>query len=188
MRWSIVSILLLACKPAPPEPAAAAQVVHPDLHCPHGTQPAGKAPPMGYEVWCHKAQPNGTWLRHGPSIAWHPNEQRSAVGEYVEGKRAGAWEFFYPTGELQKHGAFIGGVENGVWAHFHPNGAPRSEGEMVDGKEHGPWTYWELDGRFTTGNWILGERDGVWTEHNANAEPTAERVYKAGRMIAMREL
>ena len=63
----------------------AIKLVHPDLHCIDGTRGAGKPPPMGHEVWCHKGLPNGTWIRHGPSIKWHGNEQRAAVGEYAEG-------------------------------------------------------------------------------------------------------
>lgn len=188
MRAFLLVLALTACKPAPPVVAVAAKPIHPDLVCPGGTIQAGKAPPLGAEVWCHQSLPNGTWIRHGAVIGFFSNEQRAFTGEYQNGKKSGNWQFFYPTGQLEKQGPYAGGVENGLWTSFHPSGDRRSEGDMVDGKEHGPWSYWMEDGSWTAGSWNLGARDGVWIEHDINGKPRSEREYKAGRMIAMREL
>lgn len=188
MRWLLLVVGLSACTKAPPEQAVGQRSVHPDLHCPSGTIPAGKGPPNGYDAWCQKGRPNGTWVRHGPNITWHPNEQRASFGEFVEGKRSGHWEYYFPTGSIERQGSFVGGVAEGVWTAFHPSGARRSEGEMVDGKEHGTWTYWEEDGSWSTGQWNLGQRDGVWVDHDNADVAFRERTYRSGRMVGMRDL
>jgi len=162
---------------------------HPDLQCPALSIPAGKAPPVGYEVWCHTQGEPGKWLREGPSIAWHSNAQRASEGLYAAGKRTGPWQIWYPTGQPKEQGSYVGGVKEGVWTSYHPDGTRSSEGEMVQGQQHGAWNYWSPDGQSRTeGQWKLGEKDGVWHELDADDRKVSERVYRNGRLLTQKEL
>jgi len=181
---------LAGCPPkAPSVTAPSLPVGHPDLKCPPGTRPAGHAPPHGYEVWCEQPLPDGSAQREGPSIAWHGNEQRKAEGSYVAGKQNGPWLYWFPTGTPETQGSFAMGVKEGVWTTFQPNGERAAEGQFVDGKEHGPWTYWNPDALTRTeGSFVLGLREGVWIDYGPDGKAVRERVYRAGRMITVREL
>lgn len=177
----------------PPKPAAetgpSRPVGHADLKCPAGTAPAGYAPPHGWEVWCEKFLPDGTTVREGPSIAWHPNEQRKAEGSWADGRQHGPWVYWYPTGAPQSQGTFAMGAKEGVWTTFQPDGQRASEGQFVDGAEHGPWTFWNAETLTRTeGSYLLGDRDGIWIDYGPDDEPVRERTYRSGRMTTMREL
>lgn len=181
-------LALAGCPPKTPqtEPMAAGPI-HPDLQCPPGTMPAGAAPPVGLEVWCQKPSTNGTtWLRHGPVISWHSNEQRRLEGAYLEGKETGAWLYWYPTGTPQQQGSYTMGVRDGVWTSYHPDGERASEGQYVDGSEHGPWVYWNADLLTRTeGEYVLGERDGTWVDYGPDEQPVRERLYRSGRLVSV---
>lgn len=177
----------------PPKPGAATgpelPVGHPDLKCPAGTAAAGYAPPNGWEVWCEKFLADGTEVREGPSISWHPNEQRKAEGSWADGKQHGPWLYWFPTGTPESQGSFAMGNKEGVWTTFQSNGERASEGQFVSGAEHGPWVYWNTDALTRTeGSYVLGNRDGIWRDYGPDDKPVRERVYRDGRMITMREL
>ena len=184
--------LLLAGCPKNNEVEATAAIVnpHPDLHCPAETIPAGKAPPQGYNVWCRLWQDaSGTWVRQGPSITWHANEQKESEGLFASGKQTGPWRYWYPTGQSEQQGSFIGGVKEGAWVTFHASGQKESEGAMVSGTHHGEWNYWAEDGPTRTlGSWNLGKKDGVWNDFNAEDRAITERIYRNGRLISQKGL
>jgi antitoxin component YwqK of YwqJK toxin-antitoxin module len=189
-RLAWATLFLLACaKKAPEAPTAAGGPNYPDLKCATGTAPAGLAPPQGFEVWCQSVLPSGEPQREGPSIAWHPNEQRSAEGAWSVGRRTGTWQYWYPNGQLEKTGSYTNGVEDGVWVSYHENGQRMSEGQMIGGKESGAWSYWTEDGQTRTdGQWRLGLRDGVWTDFAPGDVPVREKIWRDGRLITQREL
>jgi antitoxin component YwqK of YwqJK toxin-antitoxin module len=187
--WILACAAACAKQSGTAEVAAAAASPHPDLVCPPPLVPAGLAPPQGWEVWCQVPLPTGTFQRQGPSIAWHSNEQRSAEGTWSAGKKSGTWQYWFPTGQLEKTGNYVNGVEDGVWVNYHPTGQRAGEGQMVDGKENGEWTYWSEDGTTrTVGRWSLGLRDGVWTDFGAGDEPLREKVFRGGRMVSQKEI
>ncbi len=166
-----------------PEPVQ----VHPDLFCADGTEGAGAPPPAGQEVWCQRSLPTGKWLRHGPAIEWHTNEERRATGDYYQGEKNGPWLYWFPTGTPERQGNYAHGVKNGVWTEFHVSGDRKSEGEFVEGREHGPWLYWEGDLRIE-GAYIMGAPDGTWLEYNRDDIAVRERIYRSGRLVSQREL
>ncbi len=183
-------VLLLGCPKQTTTAPVASGPVHPDLICPENTQPAGQVPPSGYEAWCHEVTPAGRWIRRGPALTFHGNNEKSSQGGFLADRKSGPWIFWYPTGQIERQGSFAGGVEDGFWVHFHANGEQASEGKMVDGKEHEVWTYWSEDGSTRTeGNWALGKRDGTWVNYDlATDRPISERDYRAGRLVSSREL
>jgi len=190
VRYAPLALLVVACaKTAPPEEAAKIVNPHPDLHCPANTIPAGKAPPQGYKVWCHQQISPGKWVRQGPTITWHDNEERASEGLYARDRKTGPWQFWYPTGQPSQQGGFVGGVKDGVWVSYHSDGQRESEGQMVDGKQHGEWNYWAEDGQTrTVGSWNLGNKDGVWNDFNAEDRAITERVFRSGRLISQKGL
>ncbi|MFT4627691.1 MAG: hypothetical protein ACI8PZ_006378 [Myxococcota bacterium] len=166
-----------------PEPVQ----VHPDLICPADTVGTGAPPPRGQEVWCQRLLPTGKWLRHGPAIEWHANEQRRATGEYYEADKHGPWLFWYATGTPERQGSYTRNVKNGVWTEFHVSGDRKSEGEFVEGQEHGMWVFWDENTR-VEGEYVMGEPNGIWLEYTPENIATRERVYRSGRLVSQREL
>ena len=76
-----------------------------------------------------------------------------------------------------------------MWTSYHPSGDRASEGQMVDGKENGRWTYWNNETLSRTeGEYILGDRDGIWMDFGPDDRPLRERTYRAGRLVSQREL
>ncbi len=182
-------LLLTGCKkPIEPLPEPERVPVHPDLHCPEGTIDTGAAPPVGQEVWCQKQLPSMRYVRHGPSIAWHTNEQRQSTGDYHEGKPHGSWLYWYATSTPEKQGAYTKGLKNGVWTEFHITGDRKSEGEYVEDEEHGPWMYWTEEKVRIEGAFIMGQQDGVWLDYSTEDVAVRERVYRNGRLVSQREL
>lgn len=189
--WAMlaVAITLAGCPKTTAPVAVGPPQGHPDLACPPGTVPAGFGPPNGIEAFCQKQRPDAVWVRQGPAIEWHTNEQRASEGSYVDGKRDGPWLFWYPTGSAEKQGTYSRGVEEGVWTEYHVNGDRKSEGQWVDGKQHGHWTFWNSDSLTRTeGNFVLGEKDGTWIDVGTDEQPIRERLYRQGRLISQREL
>jgi hypothetical protein len=188
-RLLVLPLLISCAKPVATTGASTPASPHPDLHCPPGSIPAGKAPPLGLEVWCHAQGQPGKWLREGPSISWHDNQQRASEGLFSHGKPTGPWQYWYPTGQPMEQGSFAGGVKDGVWVTYHADGTRSAEGTMVDGKHHGEWSYWSSDGQSrTVGQWKLGKKDGIWNEMNAEDRAVAERLYRDGRLVSQKDL
>jgi len=178
----------MGCRKAPVVMAEPPPPLHADLICPEGTQEAGTPPPSGTEVWCHRLDASGTWLRSGPSISWHPNQHRSAQGEWKDNQRSGPWIYWHPNGAPQSHGHFSNGLKDGVWLDYHASGDPESEGAFVEGREHGPWLYWAADLTRVEGQWELGSRAGIWLDYEASGRASRQRDYRDGRLISQKEL
>lgn len=111
----------------PARPAAETGLTAPEIpyraECEPGTQVAGRAPPDGREQWCEKVLPDGTRVRHGWYIAWHPSGVKSEAGKFRDGK------------------------EHGVWLRWHENGQKRVQAEFRDGVQHGVLIRWDPEGR-----------------------------------------
>lgn len=185
MRTVALLALLAGC----PKQTATEQAVNAAIACPAGTQPAGKAPPEGFEAWCQRVAPTGEVTREGPAITWHPDGTRASAGSYAVNRKSGFWSTYYPDGKPQAEGSYEVGVQVGLWKEYHPSGELKTEGEYAAGKPHGYWTYWHPNGQLlTAGDLVEGDKTGTWIEYDEQGKPKTERVYRNGRVLSQREL
>lgn len=67
-------------------------------------------------------------------------------GEFVDGRKNGAWKLFYPSGEVAAVGSYVNDEMNGEWTYYHEGGAVSSTGQYMEGKRNGYWTAFNRDG------------------------------------------
>jgi hypothetical protein len=170
--------------PSDAKPAAPAPVRG---DCPEGTFQFGAEPPQGFEKWCHK-EVGGTWIKHGPYAKWFKNGKPEATGEYADGVQAGRWTEYGETGN-KSEGEYAAGKRTGTWTLRHPDGM-REVGAFASGERDGAWTiFWdEKEVRKEAGKFVAGKRDGVWTYYDQNDLPTGEATYKAGELVATKQI
>jgi hypothetical protein len=68
-------------------------------------------------------------------------------GPLEEGLRAGAWQHFYPNGELIAEGHYVDGEKAGPWKFFYPDKKLWMEGVFVEGLKEGSWKEYDSQGR-----------------------------------------
>lgn len=190
MRATVVLLLLAAACPKKAGVEPAVKNLHPELQCPEETDEAGAPPPDGLEVWCQLPAVGGLGaVRQGPSITFHPNGQKAAMGEWRGGKQDGLWNTWYDDGQPQSEGTFLNGQKQGFWTEYHATGHRMSAGQMIDDVPDGEWTYWnEQGGKAVTGAWVNGERQGEWYDYASDGVAVRVKIYQLGRMISQREL
>src|SRR4051812_5666166 len=89
------SLTLFGCTVQPPAP------------CPDGAEQVEQAGEKGLkETWCQQLDGAGNWVRHGPSVAHHPNGQFAARGDFANDRREGVWRYWFDNGKLRETGRY----------------------------------------------------------------------------------
>lgn len=176
--------------------------------CPAGSVRHGEPPPVGRAQWCRRRQA-GSWVNHGPFMAWHPNGRMQAKGTYRDGKPHGRFEMWFQNGQRRARGHYEQGQKEGVWRSWHmrgglaieatfaddeENGPWRSwwqegylsaQGQMQDGWESGYWVFWHTNGRLAqAGHYSRGNRTGWWERWERSGEPLPMLRFEDGDEVA----
>lgn len=141
--------------------------------------------------------------RTGEWVMYWPDGSRKAVGGYLEGKRDGDWVYYRLDGTVEQEGVFQRGDWNGRWKWYHLNGKLHRDERYRRGKEdgaffelsasgdtlargvyergykQGPWIEHVNDDR-REGNYLDGERDGLWRHLDDQGALRFEGAYVAG--------
>jgi antitoxin component YwqK of YwqJK toxin-antitoxin module len=75
--------------------------------CPPDTELRGS--PKAGQQSCEYQDSNGTLVKHGPFLDWHPNGQKSSEGNYRHGKQDGHWVFWDEQGKKVAEREYRGG-------------------------------------------------------------------------------
>jgi hypothetical protein len=86
----------------------------------------------------------------GPARFVFTNGKRRHEGQYVDGKKEGAWTRFDPDGNRVELAFFSEGELNGPRIEFFPSGQKRLEETYAGGKRQGRQTLYRLDGDVET--------------------------------------
>jgi peroxiredoxin len=132
-------------------------------------------------------QQTGQWLYRDAQ------GQKEAQGFWSNDKQIGAWQWWYPNGNLKQQGSYAPmGFRTGWWSFHHPDGtvqAAGSYGSESDGmldRQQGPWTYRRADGSVAaTGPFIEGSRSLVWTTRAPDAALGTQGPYWQGVKIGL---
>jgi antitoxin component YwqK of YwqJK toxin-antitoxin module len=134
---------------------------------------------------------DGKFVSHGSVVRYHPNRQKSAEGNYYEGKETGTWIFWNDGGVKVGEGRFENGKLNGKWIEYYPADAlkhrsPRKkiEIEWRNGSEDGPISAWHPNGkRACDGEFRTGNKHGIWMFFDEDGKPIRKELYSNGKPV-----
>lgn len=91
--------------------------------------------------------------------------QSDIIGNYVDGKREGAW-FLKDERFLQgsMRGEFHNDKMNGTWQYFNAAKQLIAEGDFVDGLRNGTWTLYQNNKERCHGEFVNGKKTGQWKD------------------------
>lgn len=149
-------------------------------------------------------------LLDGTSIGYHPNGEKSYMGQYSSDNKIGIWFSYYKGGELNEierynpsgklEGASISFYENGdtltfgdykenerigEWKSFYEGGKiKREEYYILGGLKHGVWSsYYEGSDLRSQGSYLNDSLDGVWNWYHKDGQESSIEKYENGKLI-----
>ena len=115
-------------------------------------------------------------------------------GEYANGQKDGQWQTWYPNESLQSQVIYKSGLENGSYKEWWPkytdseeDAILKAEGDFILGNKNGVWKTWYANGLMESKNYFEnGVRDGVqevWYDYLIRDEPVLKLKgeYKKGK-------
>lgn len=153
MTLCAVAVSTVALAQAPvavvPTPGKLAPGAELKLSCPGGTKQIGGQKSALEATLCVKVGPNSTRLFHGPYVAFWPNGNKQAEGQYEDGNRGGHWVFFDEQGVKTGETNFKDDSYHGSRIEFFPTGKVKLEETYVMGKRQGPQKTYDAAGKVT---------------------------------------
>jgi antitoxin component YwqK of YwqJK toxin-antitoxin module len=137
---------------------------------------------MGEGIYDAGGYEQGHWKEY------HANGALKAEGEYLNGKKVGAWVFFHPNGKTEQKGkydnrgrpvgewkwyyedgkllreeTYIDGLVNGTMVEYSDDSLSHviTKGDLVDDLKEGPWFFEMADYR-EEGTYKGDKREGMW--------------------------
>ena len=134
------------------------------------------------------------------------NGQIRAEGMYESGLREGKWTFYRIAGEKEQEGKYRQGVFHGTWIWWYPGGQTHREedytrgkldgefleldtagdvlvkGTFVGGDPEGSWIR-NVHNHLEEGNYLSGQKDGVWRITDASDVVRFEGTYSFGQPV-----
>ena len=144
--------------------------------------------------------------REGPWREFWANGQLRSEGQYQSGLREGVWTFYRITGEQEQQGKYRQGVFHGSWTWWYIGGQlHRKEdytrgkldgdfleldtvgdvlvkGTFVGGDPEGLWIR-NIHNHLEEGNYLSGQKDGVWRITDASEVVRFEGMYSFGQPV-----
>ena len=141
--------------------------------------------------------------RVGEWTLLYPDGNKRAQGKYVAGLREGNWTYFYANGKTEQTGVYKLDWPTGMWKWYHGNGLLHreemyrngredgssieydslgviiNEGEYTAGVKNGKWKL-TVNDHIEEGQFLDGERDGVWTAYYGNGNKMFEGEFQSG--------
>ena len=141
--------------------------------------------------------------RVGEWKLFYPDGRARAQGMYVAGFREGNWTYFFANGKTEQSGAYKMDWPHGNWKWYYANGqlhredsyrngkedgssveydtlgAIRNEGEFTAGARNGKWRL-TVNDHIEEGQYLDGERDGLWIWYYGNGNKMFEGNYQSG--------
>lgn len=100
-------------------------------------------------------------------------------GELVGGLKEGKW--IYEMGDHREVGEYIDDKKHGIWQYFFNNGGLNFEGEFVDGDSNGIHKYYYENGKLMEEkSYIMGVKDGSWKKYDKEGNLSLVSVYEGG--------
>ncbi len=86
-------------------------------------------------------------VRHGHTVWYYRNGQKSAEVEYVNQLEEGIYRSWYECGAKKNEFTYSKGLRHGPSISWRENGSVEEEGAFKNDGQDGVWTYWDSDGK-----------------------------------------
>ncbi|MBZ0137094.1 MAG: hypothetical protein K8I27_12045 [Planctomycetes bacterium] len=117
-----------------------------------------KASALDKEYYEELDDPGAWWAGRGdvdeiprPTGRWRytrDDESLAAEGEYIDGRMAGTWKYYYANGvSLRFEAEFVGDLMNGKCTKYDEQGSKVESGSFQNGARTGDWTGWHTNGQ-----------------------------------------
>lgn len=124
----------------------------------------------------------GSWLdgrRAGEWVRYYPSGAERSRGRWEDGRRVGEWAWSYESGGPMKQGRFENGERTGLWREWYRDETLRREGAFRDGRPHGEWREWHPDGELGgITEYADGEREGTWIAYREDGSLETRVQYR----------
>jgi hypothetical protein len=122
--------------------------------------------------------------KEGQTYYWTRKKKvHSTQSEYSGKLLHGAYEEFYPSGQLASKGLFKKGLKNGTWLEWHTNGVVKRKAKYRNGALHGTYTEYNEEGiPIATGSYKKGKKHGEWIVPDESGDSITK--YKNGNKKA----
>lgn len=125
--------------------------------------------------WKH-GKATGRWVKSNKS------GKTVLVGHFLNGKRHGWFQRFFPDGSKQSKGRYHYGEATGESFAWWPNGKLRYQGSWKNGKQEGTWYHWWSNGRRQAiYGWMDSDAHGKWLEWWPNGHRKAIFRFQKGK-------
>jgi antitoxin component YwqK of YwqJK toxin-antitoxin module len=91
---------------------------------------------------------------------------------------------YYQSGKKEMEGEFLNGKKDGAWTSWFENGMKQSEGFFKNDMRNGKATVWRESGfKFYEGTYSLGKLHGTWITYNTDGSRYKETLYEYDRKV-----
>ena len=118
-------------------------------------------------------------LREGNWTYFFTNGKTEQTGAYKMDWPHGNWKWFYANGQLHREETYRNGKEDGSSVEYDTLGVIRNEGEFTAGARNGKWKL-TVNDHTEEGQYLDGERDGLWVWYYGNGKRMFEGNYQSG--------
>ncbi|HTQ37804.1 MAG TPA: toxin-antitoxin system YwqK family antitoxin [Pirellulales bacterium] len=131
-----------------------------------------------------KRYSDDSMVNHGPYTSFYLSGEKLEEGNYVDGKKDGAWHMWYPNGQEAKVENYIDGQLDGHWTLFTDKGVQQSEVSYKAGQRDGRWIVYGEDGKQIREqtDYRDGKPDGTSIAWNADGKKTSEMHFERGQL------
>ena len=108
-------------------------------------------------------------------------------GSFKNGKRDGAWVFYWSNGQLESKGNFEHGKREGHWVFYWSSGELSYKGNYENGFREGAWVGYHVNGQLSwKGNYKNSQHEGFWVsyEENGTVQKRLTGTFKDGVKIS----
>ena len=115
-------------------------------------------------------------------IEYHPEGEKSIVGQYKNGKKEGEWKSYYQDDKILSEDNYIRDLKDGICITFHKNGQLKEKSNYIRGLKDGICNTFHNNGELETKyDYNRGRiKDGIYEEFHPNGEIRIKGTYLNG--------
>jgi hypothetical protein len=117
-------------------------------------------------------------VKDGREVKYFANGETMWEGTWKEGRKVGAWRFFYEDGTPKSETIYGDARTPTTMTFWHPNGRVSLQGPAINGSRQGTWRIWRKSGLLAEeGPFVGSVREGRWRIYSADGTSVTEVQY-----------
>ena len=113
------------------------------------------------EDWKDLVKRDGIYYKKFSDVPFSGKLTGMEQGTYKNGKKEGAWVYYYSNGQVSYKGNYKNGEREGEWDYYENNGQLWSKGNFKNSEREGAWVDYNKDGTIVkklTGTYNNGKK------------------------------